>query len=419
MPLFAFADAARSYWWGVFPCGRRELRHWRLRAAEIHDPVLRCLAFEAQHTRRESLEGAIAFATFVPPASRAIVVRAITAYQIAFDYIDTISEQAGTDPITNGRRLNQALLRALDPTLAHLDYYAHHGGSDDAGYLCDLVDTCSTALQALPSYGVAAVALRRMTSRLIDYQSLNHGDGHGSYQAFVDWARSQTSSVDDLNWWEVGAAAGSPLPVFALFAVAAKPAVQAADVAGIEEAYFPWVASLSSLLDSLADRGEDAADGQRSLLDYYDSPAEVAERMRMLAAQAVSRTGALGESEQHRMTLAAMASFFHTTLRAGTAEDRAITQGILDTMDTDYTALTTFVLRALCCVRCLRICRRAAAVGGWGDGARRNATTGRDAARLPELRARRGASAGAARASAAPHSARAVDRRAGASKQCA
>jgi tetraprenyl-beta-curcumene synthase len=327
----AFVGAARRYWLSVFPCVCREARNWRLRASEIPDPTLRRLAFEAQHTKRENLDGVAAFAAFVPPACRVSVVRALTAYQVAFDYIDTISEQPNIDPITNGRHLNQALCVALEPGIAHLDYYAHHRQRDDAGYLENLIDACRAAIGGLPSRAAIAEPARRATTRIVTYQSLNHGDGNGSHDAFARWARAETAPSTGLRWWETGAAAGSPLPALALIAVAAHPNVQPEETASIESAYFPWIASLSTLLDSLIDHHEDTSDGQRNLIDYYTSPQETAARLKLIAANALQRTRALAGGE-HTMILAAMASFFHCAQQASSPEIHLATQGIIDTM---------------------------------------------------------------------------------------
>lgn len=374
----AFADAARRYWLSVFPCARNERRHWRLRAGEIVDPALRRLAVEAQQTKRDSVDGAIAFATFVPRASRQLAIRALTAYQVAFDYIDTISEQPSPDPIANGYRLNAALLDALETgavgdalgTLGgcegsagwgemsagggaepagggagHPDYYAHHSCREDAGYLWDLIDTCRTALSRLPAYGAIAEPVRAATSRVVSYQALNHGDAHGSLDAFTRWARAQARRGPDLRWWEVGAAAGSPLPVFALIAAAAKPSTDAHDALAVGNAYFPWIASLNSLLDNLVDRREDAIDGQRNLLDYYDSPAEATRRMQTLATRAVGSVGALADGEHHTMILAAMAGFYHAAPGAAEPDARLATQGILDVMVGDFALPSALLLR--------------------------------------------------------------------------
>jgi tetraprenyl-beta-curcumene synthase len=364
---FAFVDAARRYWLSVFPCARNERRHWRLRAGEIVDPALRRLAVEAQQTKRDSVDGAIAFATFVPRASRQLAIRALTAYQVAFDYIDTISEQPSPDPIANGYRLNAALLDALATDASgapgasetsaaerahHPDYYAHHSCHEDAGYLWDLIDTCRTALSRLPAYGAISEPVRAATSRVVSYQALNHGDAHGSLDAFTRWARAQARRGLDLRWWEVGAAAGSPLPVFALIAAAAKPSTDAHDALAVGNAYFPWIASLNSLLDNLIDRREDAIDGQRNLLDYYDSPAEATKRMQTLATRAVGSVGALadGEREHHTLILAAMAGFYHAAPGAAEPDARLATQGILDVMVGDFALPSALLLRLRRCI---------------------------------------------------------------------
>jgi tetraprenyl-beta-curcumene synthase len=328
----AFVGAAQRYWLSVFPCVCREARNWRLRAGEIPDPVLRKLAFDAQRAKRENLDGVAAFAAFVAPAHRVSVVRALTAYQTALDYIDTISEQPNTDPIANGRHLNQALHTALEPGAAHLDYYAHQRRREDAGYLENLVDACRTAIGTLPSRAAVVEPARRATTRIVTYQSLNHGDSNGSHDAFARWARAETTPSTGLRWWETGAAAGSQLPVLALIAAAANPNIKPNDAARIERAYFPWIASLSTLLDSLIDHHEDTTNGQRNLIGYYSSPQETANRLQLIAAQALLRTRALAGGEHHTMILAAMASFFHCASQASSPDIRLATQGIIDTI---------------------------------------------------------------------------------------
>ncbi len=368
-PAIAFAGAARRYWLAVFPCAHAELRHWRLRAGEILDPALRKLAWEAQRGKRESVEGAVAFATFAPRASREAAIRAITAYQVAFDYIDTISEQPGADPIANGQRLNQALLHALEPKGPYCDYYMHHSRREDTGYLQDLVDTCRTALEALPSYAAIATSVQRATARIVAYQSLNHGDCHGSYEAFARWARAETRPSTGLRWWETGAAAGSPLPIFALMAAAAKPNTNRREAVALGNAYFPWIASLSSLLDNLIDRPEDARDGQRNLLTYYTSPAEAASRMQTLAKRAVGCATALADGEHHTLILAAMAGFYHAAPGAAEPDARLATQGILDVMVGDFALLSVLLLRLRRGIGA--IADRAALLGGGFSRARR------------------------------------------------
>jgi hypothetical protein len=165
-----FAQAARRYWLRIFPCARVELNFWRRHAQQIPDRVLRLAALEALQTKSDVLEGAVAFAVFVPWPACMDVVQAITAFEIAFDYLDNVVELPNPDPILNSRSLCQALHAMVQPHLIHPDYYEHHLASDDGGYLEALVDRCRAALAKLPSYEVVAEPVCRALSRIIMYQ---------------------------------------------------------------------------------------------------------------------------------------------------------------------------------------------------------------------------------------------------------
>jgi tetraprenyl-beta-curcumene synthase len=345
-PAGVFAHAAGRYWLSVFPHLRCELRHWRARASEIEDPVLRHLALDAQHAKRRSLEGAVAFAAFVPRAVQRPVITALAAYQVIFDYLDTVGEQPNADPVRNGRQLNQALLAALEPRRVCLDYYAHNRHRCDNGYLEDLIAACRGALEMLPSYEAIAAPMRRAAERIVLYQSLNHGDARQSHDAFALWACEETRASTGLRWWETAAAAGSSLAVLALISATAEPNLTRQETDALDQAYYPWIGALHTLLDSLIDRPEDAAgDGQRSLMDYYSSPTEVADRLEMIATQAVRHARALPNAENHSMILAAMASFYLSDPQASTPDARIARKRVLATMG-GLSVPTMIVMRA-------------------------------------------------------------------------
>ena len=219
-------------------------------------PIRCCVksALENLRAERLNLDGAAAFAAFVPAVRRPAVVRAQVAFQAAYDYVDTLAEQHSPDPVRNGDRLHRALLAALDPALGRIDYYAHHAHRDDAGYLDTIVETCRVALHMLPSFASVAAPARRAAARIVSYQSLNLGECRGGHAALERWAQARKPPGSDLQWWEIAASAGSSLGVFVLIAAAAERAVRAEDAAAIEAAYFPWIGSLHTLLDSLVDR---------------------------------------------------------------------------------------------------------------------------------------------------------------------
>jgi tetraprenyl-beta-curcumene synthase len=327
-----FARAARRYWLNVFPCARTELSVWRRRAERIPDRTLREAALDALTTKSDILEGAIAFASFTPITQRRSVVRAIVAFEIAFDYMDSVLEVPNPDPVANARSLGQALFASLGCGPEHSDYYVHHMCSDDRGYLGALVDACREALRTLPSFPLVVEPACRALSRVVTYQSLNHGDAHGSYAAFTDWAYSQSVPGTNMRWWETGAATGSQLSVLALIAAAADPSMDHDRATAIERAYFPWIGALSTLLDSVVDRHVDSMEGQRNLVDYYASPLEISERFRLMAVQARRALQLLPDADNHLLIIAAMAAFFHSAPQASAPGVGMATRAVVEAM---------------------------------------------------------------------------------------
>jgi tetraprenyl-beta-curcumene synthase len=338
----AFARAAHRYWFRIFPRVQVELGEWRRRAEQIPDCVLRKAAFDGLLSKSGDLEGATAFAAFVPSSLQREVVRAITAFEIAFDYLDSVVELPSQDPIANGRSLNKALLVALSPGTHHLDYYRCFHRSNDAGYLEALVQTCQAALGSLPSCAAVAEPMYRALSRITTYQSLSHGDATGSRDAFHEWACSQTVRGAGLYWWEMAAAAGSQLPVLALIAAAGDPTMSPEQAAALEQAYFPWIGSLSTLLDSVVDQQIDRDENQQSLVDYYHSPRIAADRLRIITVEGLDAVASLPDTENHRLILAAMAAFFHSTPQAATPEVGIVTRAVFDAMG--IRAIPAFIL---------------------------------------------------------------------------
>jgi tetraprenyl-beta-curcumene synthase len=328
----AFLDAALRYWLTVFPRATREIRHWQRRAGQIPDPTLRRLGIDSLR-ERSNIEGAAAFAAFAPRAHRAAVVHALVAFQAAYNYADLLSEQPHEDAIENGRRLHEALTGALeatpDPGAPQLDYYALHPQRNDDGYLRELVVAARAALSTLPSFPAVAGSARIAAERIVVFQSLNVGTEQGDHVALAEWARERTPARTGLEWWEVAAAAGSSLGVHVLIAAAAEDRLQEDEITALDRAYFPWIGSLHSLLDNLVDREEDVRTDQPSLVSYYTSPARAAVRMRMLAAESVSRARALPRGRRHLLILAAMAGNYLSNPDANTPEVSDIAHSVL------------------------------------------------------------------------------------------
>jgi tetraprenyl-beta-curcumene synthase len=342
--LGALALAALRYWLTVFPRVALELRHWRHSAERIADPELRRLALDSL-AKRSNMEGAAAFAAFVPSRQRAGVVRALVAFQAIYNYVDMLAEQPSDDPAGNARRLHQALIHALDPT-GERPARDFDGSALIAGdFLREMTDACETATWQLPSYGAVATTVRKAAERIVAFQSLSL-DRPGELEA---WAVGQGSDTAGLAWWEVAAAAGSSLAVLALIAAAAEPLLQTQDVAAIEAAYFPGIGALHSLLDSLVDEAEDAETGQLRLLDCYPSRRHAVEGVEQLTKDALTATRELpGPAHQHELLLTAMACSYLSAPEASAFGADAVRQAVRASLGPLARAmLRIFVLRRL------------------------------------------------------------------------
>jgi tetraprenyl-beta-curcumene synthase len=323
----AFAGIVAGFLLHVLPAVHGELARWRTLTAAIPSPGLRASAEEALG-KCGNIEGAALFATLVPAMHRAACVRALVAFQSAYNYLDALSERDGEEPALNAEQLHQALLCALRPGAAHVDYYAHSPERDDGGYLHALLDTCRDALAALPSYGVVAPLARAAAGRIVDFQTLNLDERHGGHRAMQAWASESTPPRSGLHWWETAAACGSSLSVHGLIAAAASPHLDPAQARAIDHTYFPWAGALHSLLDSVVDRDEDRDGGRPCLLDHYGSSAYTAARLAVLAGGADDAARALERTAHHRTILTAMCSYYLSAPRCDAAEVDVIARAL-------------------------------------------------------------------------------------------
>ncbi len=343
-----FTAVVSRYLLTVLPRATREMAHWRARAATIPDPALRRLALDSL-AKRGNMEGAALFAVLSPRAHRGAAVRALVAFQAAYNLLDTLAEQPSADPIANARRLHQALPLAFDPTAAQPDYYAGTPWSEDGGYLAATVDACRAALAELPSVAVVAEAAHAAAMNIVGFQSLNLTESQGGEEQLERWARERTPPGSGLRWWQTAAACGSSLPVHVLIALAAERSVDRGDLDATRNAYFPWIGGLHSLMDSLVDVAEDERLGQRNLLVGRTSAQDAAAQMGQLAERAREEAGALRRGGEHTVILTAMAAHYLHASDASQPAVGAIAGSVRRALDgVMRPTLALFAMRRLC-----------------------------------------------------------------------
>ncbi len=318
------------YWLGIVPLVRPELRRWRRRADAIPDPVLRGHAVSTLREERLNAEAAAVFALLVPRTRWPALVRLMIAFQVMYDYLDTIGEQHVREPLRNGLQLHRALVVALDPaTSADVDYYRHHPQSDDGGYLDALVATCREGLDTLPTAVEVLPLARRAALRCGEGQSYTHAAMQENDRKLIAWAARQDRCAD-YRWWEVSAGAISSVGVYALLAAAAEPRTTRCEANEVDAAYFPSMAALSTLLDSLVDRRSDALTANHSSFGQYQTSADAAQRLATITSDAEQAVRRLRHARRHVAILAGIAGYYLSATSATTPEARPAATAIVE-----------------------------------------------------------------------------------------
>lgn len=297
----------RELTWGL-PAVAREVRRWRAIAGQIPDDTIRQDALHSLAHKRGHTDGAALFCILVPRRDLNLL-RLLVAYEIMWDFLDSVNERGAARGQINGRRLHLSLVHALDPSLPICDYYRHHPWRDDGGYLGELVRVCRAMSARLPSFEAVQPLLLREAWRA-QVLAINHDpDPIARDRGLWAWAQQEWSACTEASWYELTGAASASLTVHVLFALAANRIVSGTDIARIYRAYNPWISAATTMLDSWVDRAEDEHNGDHSYVAHYPTgfaTARVARLLRRSSAEAAS----LPNAERHILLVACMAAMY-------------------------------------------------------------------------------------------------------------
>jgi tetraprenyl-beta-curcumene synthase len=309
--------AWRGVTWTI-PSVRRELRRWRERALRIPDPALRADALETLRREHMNSHGAALFAVLPRTRSRALL-RLLVAFQVALDYLDTVTERPAIDERAYGDRLHRSLVDALDPDATPTDYYGERPWENDGGYLRALVETCQRGCTALAGYSAVRPYALSAASDL-SVQVLNHLTHPAERDtALRSWAEGGGLRYGELRWFERAGVASSTLGIYALLATAAGSQVRAEQVRAVDTAYRPTVCLLCTLMDSLADYEEDRDSGAHSYVARYGDVKVAIERISCLIPQALADVRRLPSGSRHAVIVNGMVAMYLATQDPGKA----------------------------------------------------------------------------------------------------
>lgn len=301
------SGAYRELVWGL-PAVARELNDWRSLAESIPSAAIREDAIDALTRKRGQTDGAALF-TILPRERNLPLLRLLVAYQLTWDYLDSVHERSPTE--ANGRQLHLALVDALDPGRPRADYYAHHPWSDDGDYLNALVDACRENCELLPKYErVRLLVLRE--ARRAQVLALNHEpDPERRDAALRRWSEAEfPTGAHGAHWFELSGACSAGLTIFALLALAAEPTCRSQQVEQTHATYMPWISVAATMLDSYVDQVDDAASGDHIYISHYPSREAAAARIGWLIRRCLTDAARLQGGEKHIVIAASMTALY-------------------------------------------------------------------------------------------------------------
>jgi tetraprenyl-beta-curcumene synthase len=292
----AAASALGAYLFTVLPRVRRELRRWGSLPAE----------------KARNAEAVAVFATLAPRSTRAAVVRAIVALQVAIDHLDALEEAGIVGPDAPD-----------DDCLSRLEAEWRQG------------------VAALPGGAAMLPSIERAVERCGEGQRRTHAAAAGEVEGLRSWAEG-LDAPGGYRWWEIAAGAGSSVAAHALIARAADPAADESTGAAIDAAYFPSIGALTVLLDDLVDREADLAAGEHNYLDYYGSPRESAARLALVAERAAALVAQLPQAKRHRAILDGVAGYYLSAPEVGDPLGEPIRERLLESLGPGARLLASF-----------------------------------------------------------------------------
>jgi len=286
----------------------REVHRWRATADLIPSAQIRHDALSALANKRGHTDGAALF-TILPHTRNPSLLRLLVAYEIIWDFLDSVNERGANAGQANGSQLHLALIDALHADRPVADYYRHHPWTNDGGYMHSLVQCCRDASAELPSFKRVLPLLTRETTRA-QVLAINHELERDQRDAALKAWAEREHPFHDVAWYEVTGAASASMTVHALFALAAEPALANADLAHVRDAYFPWISAATTMLDSYVDQAEDQASGDHSYIAHYPSPPAAMSRIAELVQHSLTQASSLPHGERHVLIVACMVAMY-------------------------------------------------------------------------------------------------------------
>jgi tetraprenyl-beta-curcumene synthase len=302
------AAATRELVWGLRAVSG-EVHQWRRLARSIPDAPIRADALESLDRKRTHADGAALF-WILPRRRKRTLLRLLVAYEVMWDYLDSVSERGAQAGERNARQLYSALIHALDLDAETFDYYLYHPWGDDAGYLAELVAACRRGCRALPAYEDVRELLQRETARAL-VLGVNHElDPTRRDATLRRWAEQEYPGHSEASWFELASAASASLTVHAVLALASETPCPSEELERVYSAYFPWVSAIGTMLDSYVDEQEDLVHGNHIYISHYPNRADGLRRITEMVSRSTLEARRLNRGHRHAVIASCMVAMY-------------------------------------------------------------------------------------------------------------
>ncbi|WP_406677541.1 tetraprenyl-beta-curcumene synthase family protein [Moorella sp. ACPs] len=294
----------------AFPAVDRELKRWQHLAACSPEPELRRQALASLTQKKFHCQGGSVYTTLSPRYRYGEqLLQAIVSLQTISDYLDNLCDRAGVVEEKAFRQLHLAFTDALTPGMNGHDYYAGYPYCRDGGYLQALVHACRQALMVLPGYKTVQEEILHLAGLYCCLQVTKHIEITRRQEQLQSWLEPLLGK-NPIYWWELAAATGSTLGIFALMAAAAREEVTASEVARLKDAYFPWIGGLHILLDYFIDQQEDRQGGDLNFCAFYRDEEEAGQRLQFFLEKSLEKAQKLPDPAFHLLVVQGLPALY-------------------------------------------------------------------------------------------------------------
>lgn len=294
----------------LIPVVESNMTELNIKAAEIEDRTLKVQALNSLRDKAFHCYGGAVLALLAPRSRQMDMIVLITALQTISDYLDNLCDRVRVQDEKAFATLHESMLAAVTPGAKILDYYSDYSDCSERVYLPWLVARCQSIAATLRSLDAVYPYVAELIALYSNLQVFKHLDVDKREERLKTYLGTYLENIWGLEWWELAAASGSTLGMFALLSYAAEEDLSALLAKDINDAYFPWIGGFHILLDYLIDQEEDSQEGDLNFVGFYRDDESIWRAVRSFAARSFGKAALIKPSAPHILTVSGLMAMY-------------------------------------------------------------------------------------------------------------